>query len=154
MREQATAADLAERQRAFAEVQQILGDELPSIYFVASRVTLATSPRVINPTPAPLAPHLLWSADTLAVAGKSGSSTLTSASGPGLASRGRRAENSVVHRGLLTYLVRRLLLAALLVFVVSSAALMLVEAAPGDYVAGFDLDPAVAAAERHRLGLD
>ncbi len=59
-----------------------------------------------------------------------------------------------MNRGLLRYLVRRLLLAALLVFVVSSAALMLVEAAPGDYAAGFDVDPAVAAAERHRLGLD
>jgi peptide/nickel transport system substrate-binding protein len=66
MREQATAASLEERQRAFAEVQRIFGEELPSIYFVASRVTLATSPRVVNPTPAPLAPHLLWSADTLA----------------------------------------------------------------------------------------
>ena len=31
---------------------------------------------------------------------------------------------------------------------------MLVEAAPGDHLAGFDVDPAVAAAERHRLGLD
>jgi peptide/nickel transport system substrate-binding protein len=68
MREQATATDLVQRQRAFAEVQQILADELPSIYFVASRVTLATSPRVINPTPAPQAPHLLWSVDTLAAA--------------------------------------------------------------------------------------
>jgi peptide/nickel transport system permease protein len=52
------------------------------------------------------------------------------------------------------YLVRRLLLAVLLVFGVSSAALMLVEAAPGDSVDVFDLDPAVAAAERQRLGLD
>jgi peptide/nickel transport system permease protein len=59
-----------------------------------------------------------------------------------------------VRRGLLTYLVRRLLLAAVLVFAVSSAALVLVEAAPGDAVDGFDLDPTVAAAERHRLGLD
>ena len=68
MREQSTAADLSRRQRAFAEVQQIFGEELPSIYFVAPRVTLATSPRVLNPTPAPLAPHFLWSADTLAAA--------------------------------------------------------------------------------------
>lgn len=52
------------------------------------------------------------------------------------------------------YLLRRLLFAVLLVFVVSSAALMLVEAAPGDSVDVFDLDPAVAAAERRRLGLD
>ena len=59
-----------------------------------------------------------------------------------------------MNRGLLTYLVRRLLLAALLVFVVSSAALMLVEFAPGDSVDVFDLDPAAAAAERQRLGLD
>ena len=66
MREQATAADLPQRQRVFAEAQKILAGEQPSIYFVASRVTLATSPRVTNPTPAPLAPHLLWSADTLA----------------------------------------------------------------------------------------
>ena len=65
---QATSSDLAARQRAFAEVQQILADELPSIYFVAPRVMLATSPRVANPTPVPQAPQLLWSADTLAVA--------------------------------------------------------------------------------------
>jgi peptide/nickel transport system permease protein len=59
-----------------------------------------------------------------------------------------------VHRGLLTYLVRRLLFAVFLVFVVSSAALLLVEAAPGDSVGDIDLDPNVAAAERRRLGLD
>ncbi len=59
-----------------------------------------------------------------------------------------------MHRGLIPYLIRRLLLAALLVFVVSSTALLLVEAAPGDSIGGFDLDPTVAAAERHRLGLD
>jgi peptide/nickel transport system substrate-binding protein len=69
MREQASAADLSGRQRAFAEIQRIFGDELPSIYFVAPRVTLATSPRVVNPTPAPQIPQLLWSVDTLAAAG-------------------------------------------------------------------------------------
>ena len=68
MREQTTVADLSRRQNAFKEVQQIFADELPSIYFVAPRVTIATTPRVLNPTPAPLAPHLLWSADTLAAA--------------------------------------------------------------------------------------
>jgi peptide/nickel transport system permease protein len=59
-----------------------------------------------------------------------------------------------VHRALLTYLLRRVLLAIVLVFVVSSAALLLVQAASGDHFSGFDLNPAVAAAERHRLGLD
>ncbi len=68
MRLQASAPSFDDRRRAFAEVQRIFGEELPSIYFVASRVMLATSPRVLNPTPAPLVPHLLWSADTLAAA--------------------------------------------------------------------------------------
>jgi peptide/nickel transport system permease protein len=54
----------------------------------------------------------------------------------------------------LPFLVRRVLLAGLLVLMVSSAALILVDAAPGDHLSGFDLDPATAAAERHRLGLD
>jgi peptide/nickel transport system permease protein len=59
-----------------------------------------------------------------------------------------------VHRALLTYLLRRVLLAFVLVCVVSSTALLLVQAASGDHFSGFDLNPAVAAAERHRLGLD
>jgi peptide/nickel transport system substrate-binding protein len=66
MRTVSTVSDLAQRQQAFAEVQRILQDEMPSIYVVAPRVTLATSPRVVNPTPVLQAPHLLWSADTLA----------------------------------------------------------------------------------------
>jgi peptide/nickel transport system permease protein len=59
-----------------------------------------------------------------------------------------------VRRALLRHLLRRVLLALLLVVVVSSTALVLVQLAPGDYVSGFDLDPAAAAAERQRLGLD
>jgi peptide/nickel transport system substrate-binding protein len=73
MHEQASTADLAARQRAFAEVQRIMGEELPAIYFVAPEVTIATSMRVRNATPAPQAPQLLWSADTLAFAGAGGS---------------------------------------------------------------------------------
>jgi peptide/nickel transport system permease protein len=49
---------------------------------------------------------------------------------------------------------RRALSALLLVLVAASAALLLVTSAPGDYFSGFEVDPAVAAAERHRLGLD
>lgn len=71
MHEQATAETLAERQRAFAEVQRILGEELPSIYFIAPRVTIATSLRVLNPSPAPQVPQLLWRADTLGARGGS-----------------------------------------------------------------------------------
>lgn len=68
MHEQAIAPDPARRQQAFAEVQRIFGDELPSIYFVAPRVTVATSPRVTGALPALQVPHLLWNADSLAVA--------------------------------------------------------------------------------------
>jgi peptide/nickel transport system substrate-binding protein len=66
MRQQSTTTDLAARQRAFAEVQRILGDELPSIYFVAPKVTLATTPKVQGATPALQIPHLLWNAESLA----------------------------------------------------------------------------------------
>ena len=67
MRVQMTASDLTARQRAFAEVQKILAEEVPSIYFVAPRVILVTSRKVRNATPAPQIPQLLWNADSLAV---------------------------------------------------------------------------------------
>lgn len=67
MRRQASTTDLPERQRLFAEVQQIFGEHLPALYFVAPKVTLAMSPRVANASPAPQIPQVLWSADTLAV---------------------------------------------------------------------------------------
>ena len=68
MQVQATSPDLEDRQRAFAEVQRIFVEELPGIYFVTPKVTLAVSARVANPQPAPQLPQLLWSAETLAVA--------------------------------------------------------------------------------------
>jgi peptide/nickel transport system substrate-binding protein len=67
MRRQAGALSTEERQALFAEAQRILGEELPAIYFAAPQMTLAVSPRVGNPTPAPQVPQLLWSADTLSV---------------------------------------------------------------------------------------
>ncbi len=69
MHQQAAASDFAQRQRAFAEVQRIMGEELPAIYFVAPKVTLATTNRVVNATPAQQLPQLLWSAESLAVSG-------------------------------------------------------------------------------------
>ena len=67
MRRQAVAPSPDERKALFAEVQRILGEELPAIYFVAPHITIALSPRVGNPTPAPQAPQLLWNAETLSV---------------------------------------------------------------------------------------
>jgi peptide/nickel transport system substrate-binding protein len=69
MRQQGSTPDLAERQRLFTEVQRIFAEELPAIYFVTPKVTLAVSSRVANPQPAPQLPQLLWSAETLAFAG-------------------------------------------------------------------------------------
>ena len=68
-RQQAAELRFPERQRLIAEAVRILEDELPAIYFVAPKVTLAVSSRVANPQPAPQIPQLLWS-DTLAVAGQ------------------------------------------------------------------------------------
>ncbi len=65
---QSVATRPADRQRLIAEAQQVLAAELPVIYFVAPKVTLAVSNRVVNPQPAPQIPQLLWSADTLAAA--------------------------------------------------------------------------------------
>jgi peptide/nickel transport system substrate-binding protein len=66
MTDVSTAATLVERQKAFGEVQRILADELPLVHFVALRVTLATSARLRNPTPALQLPQLLWNAESLA----------------------------------------------------------------------------------------
>jgi peptide/nickel transport system substrate-binding protein len=67
MRRQTASTRLEERQTLFAEVLQIVGEELPAIYFVAPKVTLAVSRRVGNETPAQQVPQLLWSAETLTV---------------------------------------------------------------------------------------
>lgn len=55
---------------------------------------------------------------------------------------------------LFRFIARRILRAMLLVLAAASAAMLLVHLAPGDSFASFDVDPAFAAAERARLGLD
>jgi len=52
------------------------------------------------------------------------------------------------------FIVKRALRAVALVLVVSSAAMVVGRLTPGDHLSAFDADPAVIAAERHRLGLD
>jgi len=68
MLRQASSPSLEERKRLFAEVQRIFGEELPALYFVAPKVTIAASRRVQNLLPAPQIPQLLWTAETIAVA--------------------------------------------------------------------------------------
>jgi ABC-type dipeptide/oligopeptide/nickel transport system permease component len=55
---------------------------------------------------------------------------------------------------MLLFLVRRALAALILVFAVTSAAVLLAQIAPGDYATREGRTPEEAAAERHRLGLD
>ena len=71
MQQQAAAPSLQERQRLFAEVQRVFGEELPALYFVVPVVTLAASPRVQNLVPAAQNPHFLWNADSIAVSASS-----------------------------------------------------------------------------------
>jgi peptide/nickel transport system permease protein len=52
------------------------------------------------------------------------------------------------------FLVRRAIAALVLVFAVTSAALLLAQFAPGDYASMFGRTPEQIASERHRLGLD
>ncbi len=67
MTRQAAASALADRQQIFAEVQRILGEQVPAIYFVAPRVTIAVNPRLRNVVPLAQPPQVLWNADMLAV---------------------------------------------------------------------------------------
>lgn len=67
MRRQVASSDEAERKRLFADVQKTFADHLPLVYFAAPRIFVATSTRLLNVTPAPIAPQILWSPDTLAV---------------------------------------------------------------------------------------
>jgi peptide/nickel transport system substrate-binding protein len=68
MARQAATGDLAERRRLYNEVQKIFVEHAPMIYFVAPRIYVAASSRLVNLTPGVLRPQLLWSADTVAVA--------------------------------------------------------------------------------------
>jgi ABC-type transport system substrate-binding protein len=65
MNQIAMSPDPAQRHRLFEDVQRIYADEMPVIAFVAPKVMLAISSRVVNPRPAAQIPQLLWSADTL-----------------------------------------------------------------------------------------
>jgi peptide/nickel transport system permease protein len=60
----------------------------------------------------------------------------------------------VVRSALARFVILRLARALLLVLAVSSSALLLVQLAPGDAFSRFDIDPAVAQAERARFGFD
>jgi peptide/nickel transport system substrate-binding protein len=67
MIEQAGTLDLMRRHALFNDVQRILAENLPALYFAAPRLYYAHSRRLIGVTPSVMRPQLLWSADTLSV---------------------------------------------------------------------------------------
>ena len=66
MARQIASRDEGERHQLYDEVQKIFAQHLPMIYFVAPRVYVAHSTRVLNVTPAVARPQLLWRPDTVA----------------------------------------------------------------------------------------
>jgi len=56
------------RRQLFLEVQKVLSQNLPIVYFAVPRVYVATSTRVTGVVPSPFRPNVLWNADAIGVA--------------------------------------------------------------------------------------
>ena len=65
MQQQIAAPSLAERQRIFAQVQKVFGENLPAIYLVAPNIAIAMSGRVGGAQPSLIDPKVLWASDRL-----------------------------------------------------------------------------------------
>jgi peptide/nickel transport system substrate-binding protein len=70
MMEQATTVDPERRRALFNDAQRIFAENLPVLYFAAPRMYGAHSARLSGVQPSVLRPSMLWSADTIAVAGE------------------------------------------------------------------------------------
>jgi peptide/nickel transport system substrate-binding protein len=69
MGRQTRSLDATDRRQLFADVQRVFAAHLPALYFAAPRVIIAASARVRGLSPSVLAPNVLWSADTIWLAG-------------------------------------------------------------------------------------
>jgi len=69
MLEQAATLDEEGRRRLFNDVQRILAENVPALYFAAPRLYYAHSRRTIGAVPSVMRPPVLWNADSLSVAG-------------------------------------------------------------------------------------
>ena len=65
MHQQAASLDRAERKRLFTEVQQLLADHVPALWFAAQQVTVPISARIGGATPSVILPYVLWNAERL-----------------------------------------------------------------------------------------
>ena len=69
MLEQAATLDPGRRRALFEEVQRIVAENLPVLYFAAPRMYTAHSRRLTGVVPSVQRPPVLWNADTLSVTG-------------------------------------------------------------------------------------
>ena len=67
MARQVATLDEAERKTIYNEVQKIFYEHQPMVYFVAPRIYVAHSSRVVNLTPSEYRPQLFWRPETVAV---------------------------------------------------------------------------------------
>jgi len=67
MSRQIASRDMAERKQLYDEVQKVFSEHLPIVYFVAPRIYVAHSARVINLAPSESRPQLLWRPEMVAV---------------------------------------------------------------------------------------
>ena len=67
MTQQAATVDMQQRRVLFNEVQKVMGENVPVLYFAAPRLYAAHSARVQGAVPSVTRPHLLWNVDMLSV---------------------------------------------------------------------------------------
>jgi peptide/nickel transport system substrate-binding protein len=67
MQQVATTIDESRRHQAFADVQRIMAREVPVLCFAFPRLTVAVNSRVVDATPAPFRPPVLWNADRIGI---------------------------------------------------------------------------------------
>jgi peptide/nickel transport system substrate-binding protein len=67
MAQQAASLDMAQRKTLFDEVQKVMGENVPVLYFAAPRLYAGYSTRVQGVVPSVVRPHLLWNVDMLGV---------------------------------------------------------------------------------------
>jgi peptide/nickel transport system substrate-binding protein len=69
MQQQTTTMDRGERKKLFVQVQQILAEHVPALWFAAAQVTVPVSNHVGGATPSTTLPLVLWNAERLYVTG-------------------------------------------------------------------------------------
>ena len=67
MGEQSTTLDLERRREIFAEVQNVLAENVPVLYFASPRLYYAHSRRLRGVVPSILRPPVLWNADSFSI---------------------------------------------------------------------------------------